>query len=227
MIVNIPWTGSNLLWHVLNSQPRKYGIKKFQLIQKRSTYGRSVKKPFQMELRDWLRPSLWALMLFVEIFDCIEMIWHFEFLQVLFIAWIFTITFFRSNKDSRKEPWVHSAPVTSHCPHLSYFAPTEKGDWCPMISWIPPAKCHLRANGCQSQLEVSLRCSLDSPQPQLWALLDSTAGALADVIMQFRALVASLCAPSLVWAWLSWSRHSCDFCLCSLVSLCRAPRLGE
>ena len=122
----------------------------------------ALKSPFQMELGDWLRPSLWALMLFVEIFDCIEMIWHFEFLQVLFIAWIFTITFFRSNKDSRKEPWVHSAPVTTHCPHLSYFAPTEKGDWCPMISWIPPAKCHLRANGCQSQLEVSLRRSLDS-----------------------------------------------------------------
>ena len=86
----------------------------------------ALKSPFQMELRDWLRPSLWALMLFVEIFDCIEMIWHFEFLQVLFIAWIFTITFFRSNKDSRKEPWVHSAPVTTHYPHLSYFAATEK-----------------------------------------------------------------------------------------------------
>ena len=155
----------------------------------------ALKSPFQMELRDWLRPSLWALMLFVEIFDCIEMIWHFEFLQVLFIAWIFTITFFRSNKDSRKEPWVHSAPVTTHCPHLSYFAPTEKGDWCPMISWIPPAKCHLRANGCQSQLEVSLRCSLDSPQPQLWALLDSTAGALADVIMQFRAPRSLIMCP--------------------------------
>ena len=90
----------------------------------------ALKSPFQMELRDWLRPSLWALMLFVEIFDCIEMIWHFEFLQVLFIAWIFTITFFRSNKDSRKEPWVHSAPVTTHCPHLSYFAPPTTIVFC-------------------------------------------------------------------------------------------------
>ena len=127
----------------------------------------ALKTPFQM-----------ALMLFVEIFDCIEMIWHFEFLQVLFIAGIFTITFFRSNKDSSKE--LLSAPVTTHNPHLSYFAATEKGDWCPMISWIPPAKCHLRANGCQSQLEVSLRCSLDSPRhwgPSLAhsALLDSAA----------------------------------------------------